>query len=306
MAVILLRPVRVSSVLTPSIAKTALLWRKKKPSGLWQRRQDFPPRVRSTERRFHQLAFRMAAAQPAAAQDARAWDAEDVLPERPLYLLISALGVKETTAGNPASQAIFSEFGRTLESHGFYSEEDLTAPTVYRPTVEAIMDEVTGLDHGLRALFRRALEPGDSLDGGFEWPDAPQQHEAVQRGSGRKKPPAPTWSTAAQYSQMSLPPGAELPSLISMGIFAGIKCPATLGTKLADKDFKEINDRIFSAAQDNPQLQGGGLTERAKSAWEKELHAFCPPSYMATYGLKLPRVRVWNLTEYFSSRRSKT
>ena len=85
----------------------------------------------------------MAAAQPAAAaQDARAWDAEDVLPERPLYLLISALGAKETTAGNPASQAIFSEFLRTLESHGFYSEEDVTAPTVYRTTIEAIMDEV--------------------------------------------------------------------------------------------------------------------------------------------------------------------
>ena len=251
----------------------------------------------------------MAAVLPAAPQDARARDAAALFPEppeRPLCLLLATLGVKETTAGNLASAAIFLEFGRTLEQHGFYSEEDVTAPTVYRPTIEAIMDEVTGLDPGLRALFRRALEPGDLLGGGFEWPDAPQQHEEAQRGSGRKKPPAPTWSTEPQYSQMALPPGAEVPTLISMGIFAGINCPATLGTKLPDKDFKEINNRIFSAAQDHPQLQGGGLTERVKRAWEKELHAFCPPRHMATYGVKLPRMRVWDLTEYFSSRRSKT
>ena len=249
----------------------------------------------------------MAAVLPAAPQDARAMDAAALLPEPPerlLCLLLAALGVKEATAGNLASAAIFLEFGQALQEHGFYSEEDVTAPTVYRPTIEAIMDEVTGLDPGLRALFRRALKPGSAADGGFEWPDAPQQHQEAQRGSGRKTP-APTWSTEPQFLRMSLPPDAAVPTLDSMGIFEGVNCPATLGTLLADKDFRDINERIFSAAQDNPQLQGGGLTERAKAAWEKELNAFCPPSNMPTYGVKVPRRRVWSLTPSFSNRRNK-
>ena len=226
-------------------------------------------------------------------------------PERPLYLLIAGLAQSEITAGNQAHAATFMEFGRVLESHGFYSQEDVTAPTVFRPTIEGMMDEVTGLDPGLRALFCRALKPGDSL-AGFEWAEPPQQHQEAQRQVGRKKPRAPTWNTAAQFPQMSLAPGAPVPTLRSLGVFDGLNCPATTGTKLADgKGFGLITERIFTAAQDHPELQGGGCSERVKAAWEQELHNWCPPRLMPTYGVKFPRTRVWCLEESFSNRRNK-
>ena len=69
--------------------------------------------------------------------------------ERPLFLLISALASSEITAGNPEHSATFMEFGRVLEQHGFYTQEDVTAPTVFRLTMEDIMDK--GLDPGLGA-----------------------------------------------------------------------------------------------------------------------------------------------------------
>ena len=70
--------------------------------------------------------------------------------------------------------------------------------------------------------------PGDSHDG-FEWADAPQQHQEAQRQVGRRKPAAPTWSTAAQFAQMSLAPGAPVPTLQSLGVFEGMGCPAITG-----------------------------------------------------------------------------
>ena len=225
--------------------------------------------------------------------------------ERPLFLLFSALASSEIAAGNPTHAATFMEFSRVLENAGFYTQEDVTAPTVYRPTMEALMDEVTGLDPGLRALFFRALMPGDSHDG-FEWADAPQQHQEAQRQVGRRKPKAPTWSTVAQYAQMSLAPGARVPTLQSLGVFEGLPCPATTGTKLQDaKGFGLIIERIFTAAQDHPELQGGGCCERVKTAWEQELNNFCPPHLMPTYGRKFPRTRVWRLEYGFSNRRNK-
>ena len=85
--------------------------------------------------------------------------------EHPLFLLFATLGASEIAAGNPTNSATLLEFARILEGHGFYTQEDVTAPTVFRPTIEDMMDEVTGLDPGLRALFCRALKPGDSLAG---------------------------------------------------------------------------------------------------------------------------------------------
>ena len=250
----------------------------------------------------------MAAALPAADQEPGAARPPPMLPdaEHPLFLLFATLGASEIAAGNPTNSATLLEFARILEGHGFYTQEDVTAPTVFRPTIEDMMDEVTGLDPGLRALFCRALKPGDSL-AGFEWADPPQQHQEAQRQVGKKRPQAPSWSTASKFDQMSLPPGAPVPTLKSMGVFDGVTCPATSGAKLKDRaGFGLIIERTFSAAQDHPELQGGGCCERVKAAWEKELHEWCPPRYMPEYGKKERRTRVWDLKESFSNRRNKT
>ena len=205
---------------------------------------------------------------------------------RPLDDLIASLAQNEIDAGNAPSAGVLTEFGRLLESRGFFSQEAVTLPTVYLNTMEEMMDEVQGLDAGLRALFKQALLP--AVPGGHAWPVPPQLHENTQKRTERRKVPAPTWDCAAKFPPMSLPPGAPIPTLTSMGVFDGLTHPAASGTKLDNKGFILVNERAFSAAQCDIQLQGGGITERVKVAWERELSEWSPPHLMPWYGKKVP------------------
>ena len=226
-------------------------------------------------------------------------------PRRNTSCIIDRLASDAELTDDAASAAAFRAFGECLHRAGLTTVEDVTHPELFAPAMDEIMRSVEGFTAGHKALFSFALDPTAAM--GFEWPQPPQHHQAQQIAAvpGSRKRKGPTWSTAAQFVPMSLPADKPVPSLCSLGVFAGRPAPVDTGTTLADGlGYKLLNELIFSAAQRHPELQGGGILERVRQVWEHELNTWCPPALMPMYGKKTRRHRAWDLQLAFSNRRS--
>lgn len=188
--------------------------------------------------------------------------------ETDLYKILKNLAIEQGREGNWDNVSALKEFWSVLSDMEIDTVADITGPSMFLNTVEELMDDVDGFNPGLRLLFARALRPG--TPSGFVWPQPPAEHQQHQHAAGQKtRPKAPQWDTTPKFTPMALKHDVPVPSLRSMGVFNGIMSPVETGLKLHDrKGYTVINERIYSAAQCHPYLQGRAACEKRHLSME--------------------------------------